>query len=635
MAPHLSSLLLTAWFLSTPSLSRTLFKYERTQLTREYVESLPKEDSKLFAFQDQVIAPNTTDKRCRYGPSDGKWPSEKAWQKLVKQLSSDDALIQTVPQASVCYGDAKNDVKCQNLTKDWSNSYTHIDDPTEILSPIYQGLTCQPPSIYNSGSCTLGGYPSYVIKVQTVLDIQLGINFARNNEIRLVIKNTGHDFVGKSAGAGSMSIWTHGLKDIQFFDNYVDESGYNGPAFKAGAGVQAFELYKAANDHGVMVVAGEGETVGIMGGYIQGGGHSPLSSLYGMAADHVLGFEVVTPIGEFLTANSTSNQDLFWALRGGGGGTFGIVTSVTIKAFKDVPVTTATWTVDSKNLGKDRFWAATKAFFDRTIDYPSNGTYSYFTIVPNGADYQFKMQPLFLPNKSAKDVSSILSSYFSQLTRLNVPFSPKITEYRGFYAAWQTAFPLEPQSDVQLAVGSRLFPRSNFASETGRNITFNVLKETVESGKVLIAFNMAPTLERAGNPDNAINPAWRTSILHIITGIRWDVTASSTEILAARSALTNGTMQRWRDITPASGAYLNEADRMEPNWQQSFWGNKYDRLLQIKRDIDAKDLLWAVHAVGSERWSVESVDGLPNENGKLCKVDEPAAATNRAMRMLE
>ena len=50
-----------------------------------------------------------------------------------------------------------------------------------------------------------------------------------------------------------------------------------------------------------------------------GGGHSPLSSIYGMAADHLLSMEVVLPSGAFVTASDTSNPDLFWALRGGGG----------------------------------------------------------------------------------------------------------------------------------------------------------------------------------------------------------------------------------------------------------------------------------------------------------------------------
>jgi FAD/FMN-containing dehydrogenase len=365
-----------------------------------------------------------------------------------------------------------------------------------------------------------------------------------------------------------------------------------------------------------------------MGGFILGGGHSPLSSLYGMAADHVLGFEIVTPLGEFLSANSTSNTDLFWALRGGGGGTFGVVTSVTVKAYKDFPVTAASWTFDSAKLGVDKFWAATKAFLDRAIDNVDSGTYSYFILgpKPNSQDYTFTMKPFFAPNKTAKETNTILSPYFSKLTSLNVPFSPKITEYKGFYAAWQAEFPAEGAGDVQTAIASRLFPRSNFNSEYGRNITFNVLRQAAEAGQSIIAFNMAPTLART-NTDNAVNPAWRTAVLHAITGSRWATTASNTEIMATRAALTNGTMQKWRDVTPGSGSYLNEGDRMEPNWQQSFFGNKYDKLKQIKSDWDPKGVFWAVNSVGSEGWVVESVNGLPNENGKLCKVNGTTTAS--------
>lgn len=263
-----SFIVLATLLLLVPAQARSLFAFEKIQLTREHVASLPEDEARLFAFGDQVVetesdfqAQAAAAARCKYVPGDGKWPSEKAWTKLTKALTSPGALIRTVPQATVCYPGTplSNDAKCQELTQNYGNSYTHIDDPTEVLSPVFQGLTCTPPSIHNSGACTLGGYPSYVIRATTVSDIQTGINFARNDGIRLVIKNTGHDFVGKSTGHGSLSIWTHALKDMQFIENYVDESGYKGPAIKTGVGVQAFELYKFAHDRGVMVVAGEGQ----------------------------------------------------------------------------------------------------------------------------------------------------------------------------------------------------------------------------------------------------------------------------------------------------------------------------------------------------------------------------------------
>jgi FAD/FMN-containing dehydrogenase len=184
------------------------------------------------------------------------------------------------------------------------------------MQPWYQGNTCIPttePSI----PCTLGGFPSYVINATGPGDIEAGVNFTREKNIRLVIKNTGHDFAGKSVGAGALSIWTHHLKDIQFIANY-DSSSYTGPALKVGSGTQAIELYAAAKQYGVTVVAGEGQTVGAAGGFILGGGHSPLSSIYGMAADHLLAIEVVTAEGKLVRADAEKNEDLFWALSGSG-----------------------------------------------------------------------------------------------------------------------------------------------------------------------------------------------------------------------------------------------------------------------------------------------------------------------------
>lgn len=121
-----------------------------------------------------------------------------------------------------------------------------------------------------TGICTLGGYASYSINVSNVAQIQLGVNLARNLNLRLVVKNTGHDYIGKSSGAGALNIWTHNLKSIKFIENF-ESNEYTGPAFKAGAGVQGFEILEAARDNDVTVLAGICETVGWAGGYIAGG----------------------------------------------------------------------------------------------------------------------------------------------------------------------------------------------------------------------------------------------------------------------------------------------------------------------------------------------------------------------------
>lgn len=116
------------------------------------------------------------------------------------------------------------------------------------------------------------------------------------------------------------------------------------------AGTVFRELYQFAEDHGITVVGGSDRTVGPSGGWViasfqisirfktiadnfwQGGGHSMLSNNFGLGADRVLQYRVVTPQGEYLTANACQNTDLFYALRGGGGGTFGVVMESTFLA---------------------------------------------------------------------------------------------------------------------------------------------------------------------------------------------------------------------------------------------------------------------------------------------------------------
>jgi hypothetical protein len=126
------------------------------------------------------------------------------------------------------------------------------------MSPLFTGLSCIPTVDPSIGNCTQGTYPEYVVNARSVRDVQAAVNFARNTNIRLVIKNTGHDFAGKASGKGSLSIRTHMLKDIQFVEEYVSR-GYTGPAFRVGSGVQTREIYAAAHQRGHLVVGGEGQ----------------------------------------------------------------------------------------------------------------------------------------------------------------------------------------------------------------------------------------------------------------------------------------------------------------------------------------------------------------------------------------
>ncbi|KAI1376436.1 FAD binding domain protein [Hypoxylon crocopeplum] len=610
-----------------------LFKGETLQLTDAVLANLTDlelSNVTLFSFQNESDSTETLSKRTLFGkcktyPGDFFWPSEPTW-KLFNLLLG-GALIKTVPYAAPCYDSFGNydAAKCGFISSNWINaSIYHTEDPTSVNAVLFQGSTCMPPALMppNSASgCTVGGYPAYAVAVRNVAQIQLAVNLARNLNLRLVIKNTGHDFSAKSVGMGALSIWTHNLKDVQFFKNYWQGS-YRGPAFKVGVGVQAFEVYDAARKNGVTIVGGEGRTVGVMGGFLLGGGHSPLSSIYGMGADQVLSMEVVTADGRFVTASATSHPDLFWALCGGGGSTYGVVTSVVVKAYPKIKVTTMTYAfATGPTVTAEQFWAALRAFFDGFITYTDAGNYEYFRITKVG-DGQFftDMGPWFAPGMSKVQLEALVTPLLDRFKALGVEVKPIYTEYDDYYDAWFASFPVEPYGSNTVRQGSRLFPKSSWQDAAKLNATFDSIKTVVEEGGYVVAFNIAAA-PKTGYPENAVNPAWRDTVLHAIVAQPWNGTNPETDIKAASDKLTFDWVQRWRDVSPGSGAYMSEADYIEPNFSQAFFGSKYPRLYQFKQRYDPLGVFYAHTAVGSEDWMMSEMilGNLPSQNSKLCR----------------
>jgi hypothetical protein len=357
-----------------------------------------------------------------------------------------------------------------------------------------------------------------------------------------------------------------------------------------------------------------------MGGYIQGGGHSPLTSLYGTGADQVLALEVVTADGEFVTASPDDNSDLFWALRGGGGSTFGVVTSITVRAHPDTVTTSSIWSFNTSKISNETFWAGVRTYFDYFISNADAGTYSYFTIAPptiTPGVFTFSMIPFFAPGKDKAATEALLGPWFSRLNALGITFNPNITEYSSYYTAWLNSFPLEVVEKVNVATMSRLFPRKNFEDPDLLNKTFNAIRASSEAMHFQVHFNIKA--QGYQGDDNAVTPAWRDNILFSQQAVRWGINSTASQILSARHNFTYGVAQSWRDISPGAGSYLNEADRLEPDFGQAFWGDHYPKLQQLKTKWDPDDVFWAATAVGSERWQVETANRLPSENGKLCR----------------
>ena len=189
------------------------------------------------------------------------------------------------------------------------------------------------------------------MNASTAGDAIAAVRFAQQHNIRLVIKSTGHDLLGRSSGSGSLSIWMHSFKEITIFENftarYEHNDYYQGPAARIGTGLVAYEVFEATKKKGLRVLGGTCPSVSIGGGYTSGGGHSLLSTKYGLSADNVLEWDVVTASGQRVTATPSQNTDLYWALSGGGTGVFAIIISVVVKAFPDGIISSAAITFNA------------------------------------------------------------------------------------------------------------------------------------------------------------------------------------------------------------------------------------------------------------------------------------------------
>ncbi|KAJ4416694.1 hypothetical protein N0V82_006603 [Gnomoniopsis sp. IMI 355080] len=599
---------------------------ETLQLTDAVIAnltSLSLTNISLFDFGDSS---STAPKRaaaaeCKTFPGDSGWPADLTWD--VLNLMTGEALIKTVPLASPCYDDwGKYDVdECAYVTNQWTNSSLHYDDPTSVMSPIFEGLTCIPSS--QSGTCTLGGYPSYAVNISNVAQVQLAVNYARNLNLRLVVKNTGHDFCGRSSGAGALSIWTHHLKDLEFIETYTTQN-YSGPAIKGGSGVQGFELYEFADANGVVAVGGEGKTVGWGGGYIAGGGHSPLSSVYGMAADQVLSVDIVTPDGRFVTANETQNTDLFWALRGGGGSTLGVVTSWTVKVYPDFPIVSyMTMTLAATgNVTMDMFWAAMKEyllFLPTTVDA---GNYHYFYMMTPDDYPQLLFVPWLAPGMTVAELKNLTAPLLDAWAQLGISISPEYFQYDSFLPAWTNGFTLETVGMNTTKQGSRLIPRETFTNETQFDSFFSAVKQVYDLGGQFVGVVTTGAPAGIDVPDNAVNPPWRDTVLHLLAFRSWDANTTWSKYASYSDVFTNEWMPILKNATPGSGSYDSEGDVNEPDFKQSFYGlENYDRLLEIKEKYDPEGLFYANKGVGSDAWYVtDQLAGLPTQNGRLCRI---------------
>jgi hypothetical protein len=121
---------------------------------------------------------------------------------------------------------------------------------------------------------------------------------------------------------------------------------------------------------------------------------------------------------------------------------------------------------------------------------------------------------------------------------------------------------------------------------------------------------------------NAVLPAWRKAYTHLVLPASWDG-ADQKEAEMTKERLRSVRVQALRDLQPGSGSYSNEADPTVEGWKKEFWGENYERLLEVKRKWDPEGVFWCRACVGSDEWEwalrVQGGDGVGQEVGRLCR----------------
>lgn len=373
------------------------------------------------------------------------------------------------------------------------------------MAPFFANQSCDP-FTGQSAQCVIGTYVQYSVNVSCADEVQKAIAFAKSKNIRFVIRNTGHDYNGKSTGAGALAVWTHNLKDksvLKWSDSY-----YKGKAIKLGAGVQGFEATAFASQYGLAVVGGECNTVGLAGGYTAGGGHSALSSKYGLAADQTLEFEVVDGNGVYRIANRNTNSDLYWALSGGGGGTYGVVLSVTVKAYTDIPITGASLIFTSDNITQDQYYDAIQTYHASLPAIVDAGIMSvwYFT------NASFAISPLTGPGVSVDQMNAFLKPLTDKLDSYGKTYTKTVTNYPGYEAFFQGSF---SAIDVGIAqYGGWLMPRS--VVQNNNKALTDAYRAINNLGAQFIGVGVNVSKAVTGDVYNSVNPGWRDCLIDTV-----------------------------------------------------------------------------------------------------------------------
>ena len=558
----------------------------------------------------------------RVRPSDPAWPKPADWAKLKEAVGGNliephalFAACETAPEGTAC-----------------------VDVEKSIRNPFYIGD--QPAGTEVSGwlDAWTPAPSAYAIKARHAADVTAAVNFARERRLRLVVKGGGHSYQGTSNAADSLLVWTRAMNQVTLHDAFMPQ-GCDGktasvPAVTAGAGAMWIDLYHAVTTVAGRYVQGGGCTSVGTAGLVQSGGFGSFSKGFGTAAAHLLEAEVVTADGKVRTVNACKDPELFWALKGGGGGSWGVVTRQTLRTF-DLPTNfgSAWGTIKARSdTAFRKLIARFVEHYERRLFNPHWGEQMHLlpdntlkiSMVCQGleaAEVKATWQPFFAWVRAAEDltVCDDLGTYAGPARHwwdvLGNPgmipdWRPGTPAYHGWWqgdwaqvgaflhgfdSLWLPAELL--RAERQAALTEALFAASRHKEV---QLHFNkgiagasaeavaATRETATNPTVLDAFVLV-IIADGGPPAYPGTPG---------RDIDKPAAHKDADRIAAAAA-------ELRKLVPDAGSYVSESNYFNARWQSAYWGGNYRRLRAVKAKYDPDGLFFWHNGVGSEDWSAD------------------------------
>jgi hypothetical protein len=420
--------------------------------------------------------------------------------------------------------------------------------------------------------------PAAVAYCGTAADVATCLSFARKFQLAIRVRSGGHSYAGWSSVTGGLIIDVSPMNSVSF----------DGAAMTVGSGLDLIHFYASLGAKGVAVPGGTCPTVGIAG-LALGGGIGPLTRLLGTTSDNVTAMQLVTADGGELTCDSTQNQDLLWACRGGGGGNFGVTTSLTFSTTRltelSVFVLSWPWSHAARVIRAWQSWAP---------HGPDRLSSTVRLSAPFGGSPSLSVTGTYAGPRHV--AARHLDGLYAQIGVGPTAFSLHELPYLSamLYEADCSAAPLGachvgPGGDVQRVPS---FVKSDFFTRPLRAHATRVLLsgiEDVTSMKGAAGGVAAITLEACGGAMNEPSPSatafvHRDALFLAQYSTSWTSPGNRSGVIRQRSWLRS----YYQSLHPhASGqAYQNYVDPDLADWSGAYYGANYLWLTVAKANVD-------------------------------------------------